>query len=159
MTLIILSLAGLAIIGGLSAYAFVLLKRVKEIKAQQLEELATAEMQIRQHQQELINDIKFIARAVVSEQCDITEGVLRTHHMIKGLDADVWEMAELDRIRNHYDATCEMPIMDAYRKLTKQEQFQLDIDRAILEEKNKTGVHREFTWLTQYQFPQITLLQ
>lgn len=159
MTVILLSLAGLAIIVGLGVYALVLVSRVKDLKAQQLEELATAEMQIRKHQQELINDIKFIARAVVSDQCDITEGVLRTHHMIKGLDSDVWDMGELNRIREHYDATCEMPIMDAYRQLTKQQQFQLDIDRAILEEKNKVGVHREFNWLTQYEFPQITLLQ
>lgn len=157
--LTLLSVLGLGVILALAGYALVLLKKVKDLKSRQLEELANAEMQIRKHQEELIGDIRFIAKAVVTDQCDITEGVLRIHHMIQGLDSDIWVMPELNSTRAHYESTREMPILEAYRKLSKQDQFQLDIDRAILEEKNKAGVHREFTWLSQYDFPKITLLQ
>ena len=159
MVITLLVIAGLAIIVGLAFYAWTLVRRVRELKKRQTEELAAAELQIRQHQEELLGDIKFIARAVIAEQCDITEGVMRIRHLIKGLDEDVWQLSELNGIREHFEATSEWPILDAYKALTKQEQFQLDIDRAILEEKNKPTVVREFKWLVDYKFPQITLLQ
>ena len=147
------------IIAALAGYALHLTRQVKQMEAAQKAEEAQAELQLRRYQEELVKDIRFIAMSVVQQQCDITEGVLRTQYMIRGLDPAVWEMNELENIRRHYDATRDMPILDAYKALTPKQQFALDKERLRLEEENKIPVEREFRWLATYTFPQVTLLQ
>ena len=103
-TLVFLVLA-VTIIAGLSLYAWRLTRQVSAMKQAQQDEEAAGELHLRQHQEELVGDIRFIARAVIAGQCEITEGVLRTHYLLHGLDAEVWAREELHMIRNHYDAT------------------------------------------------------
>lgn len=158
-TILLLSVLAIAIIAGLSFYAWRLTRQVNALQVAQREEEAAGELNIRQHQEELVNDIRFIARAVVAGQCEITEGVIRTHYLLHGLDADVWAREELNMIRNHFDATRDMPILQAYKELSRKEQFALDSRRLKLEEKHKAAIEREFRWLNSYSFPQVTLLQ
>mgnify|MGYP000902449156 CR=1 FL=1 len=157
-TFIFLVLA-ITIIVGLSFYAWRLIRQVHALQQTQQQEEATGELNIRRHQEELVNDIRFIARAVVAGQCEITEGVMRTHYLLHGLDADVWAREELHSIRNHFDATRDMPILQAYKDLSRKEQFAIDSRRLKLEEEHKTAIEREFRWLNSYSFPQVTLLQ
>ncbi len=157
-TLVFLVLA-VTIIAGLSLYAWRLTRQVSAMKQAQQDEEAAGELHLHQHQEELVGDIRFIARAVIAGQCEITEGVLRTHYLLHGLDAEVWAREELHMIRNHYDATRDMPILQAYKELPRKEQFALDSRRLRLEEQHKAAIEREFRWLSSYSFPQVTLLQ
>ncbi|WP_320820229.1 DUF2489 domain-containing protein [Thalassolituus sp.] len=157
-TLVFLVLA-VAIIAGLSFYAWRLTRQVNAMKQAQQDEEASGELHLRQHQEELVNDIRFIARAVIAGQCEITEGVMRTHYLLHGLDAEVWVREELNMIRSHFDATRDMPILQAYKELPRKEQFAIDSRRLKLEEKHKAAIEREFRWLNNYSFPQVTLLQ
>lgn len=158
LTLILIVLAAL-IIAVLAGYAVYLLRKVREQEKLQQQEEAAAELQLRQHQEELVKDIRFIARSVLQDQCDISEGVLRLEYLLRGLDADVWQRHELSTLREHHNDIRDMPILDAYRALTPKQQFALDKKRFQLEEANKPAIERELHWLVEYRFPQVTLLQ
>jgi beta-galactosidase beta subunit len=149
----------IAIIAGLSFYAWRLTRQVNALQQAQRKEEAAGELHIRQHQEELVNDIRFIARAVIAGQCEITEGVIRTHYLLHGLDANVWARKELNMIRHHFNATRDMPILQAYKELPRKDQFALDSRRFKLEAQHKAAIEREFRWLSSYSFPQVTLLQ
>lgn len=158
-TYLLLLSGALIIIAALSWYAWHLTRQVKAMDARRLQEQAEAELQMHNKQLELVSDIRFIARAVLEEQCEITEGVLRLHYMISVLDPDSWEREELAGVRSHHQATRAMPILDAYKQLTPKERFRLDKERFALEETNKPTIQRELRWLVSYQFPAVTLIQ
>ncbi len=159
LTYTLLIIAALIIIAALAYYAWHLTTKVKKLHQAQQEEQAQAELQLRNRQLELLQDIRFIARAVLAEQCEITEGVLRIQYLISALDPDAWQLDELATLRKHHEATSAMPILEAYRALPKKEQFRLDRERWSLEEHHKPAVQRELQWLVSYRFPAVTLLQ
>ena len=155
----VLIVLAVIIVAALAGYAVYLLGQVREQENRQLQEEAAAELQLRQHQEELVKDIRFVARSVVQGQCDISEGVLRLEYLIRGLDPEVWLRHELTSLREHHNDIRDMPILDAYRALTPKQQFALDKQRFQLEEANKPAIERELHWLIEYRFPQVTLLQ
>lgn len=159
LTYTLLIIAALIIIAALAYYAWHLTTKVKKLHQAQQEEQAQAELHLRNRQLELLQDIRFIARAVLDEQCEITEGVLRIQYLISALDPDAWQLDELATLRKHHEATANMPILDAYKALPKKEQFRLDRERWSLEEHHKPAVQRELQWLVSYRFPGVTLLQ
>ncbi len=153
-----LILIAVAIVAGLAGYAWTLTRRVKDMQQrQQQEEVAAAEA-LRNKQLELMNDVQFVARAVIAEQCEITEGVLRIHYLVQALDPAIWGMDELATMRSHHQQTSDMPILDDYKKLDKREQFRLDKQRWQLEQQHKAAIVRELEWLVAYRFPNVTLL-
>ena len=159
LTFLIFWIVALAILIGLGAYAWKLQKQLTHVQQLKVAEETQAAENLRKHQQELLQDIHFIARSVLSDQCEITEGVLRLQYLIKGLDPSAWYLKELQTIRLHYEATSHMPILEAYQALSRQEQFKLDNQRWQLEADHKSGIMRELQWLVTYRFNSVTLLQ
>lgn len=157
-TAIFLIALGAAIILVLAGYAWYLFSKLRTLKKEQLATSIAAEEKIRSYQQELIHDVHFIARAVLAEQCEITEGVIRIHFLISKLDPDAWLNESLSTTRQYYAATLDMPILDAYKALSKQEQFTLDNERFRLEKEHKDAIHKEFKWLVAFDFPAVTLV-
>jgi maltodextrin utilization protein YvdJ len=158
-TYLILIVLAVIIIAALSTYAVYLTRKVKAVEQRQAEEEAEAALNLRNKQLELVSDIRFIARSVLEAQCEITEGVLRLHYLIQALDPDTWHQDELATVRQHYGATSAMPILDAYKQLSKKEQFQLDKQRLTLEDQHKNAIERELKWLVTHSFPTVTLIQ
>lgn len=157
-TALILVTLGTAIVLILAGYAWHLISQLRQLKKEQLEAETAAELKIKEFQQELIHDVHFIARAVLAEQCEITEGVLRIQFLITKLDPSAWQNDQMSVVRQHYAATANMPILDAYKALSKQEQFKLDNERYRLEFENKEGIYKDFQWLINYDFPAVTLV-
>ena len=157
-TALILVILGSAIILVLAAYTIYLYSKIRTLKKEQEDAEVAAAVKIKDFQNELIQDIRFIARAVLEEQCEITEGVIRIHYLVSKLDPDTWNNDSLIITRKHYSATAKMPILDAYKALNKQEQFKLDNERYHLENEHKQAIYNEFKWLISYDFPAVTLL-
>ena len=93
---------------------------LSELKTSKALAQTAAEQKLRERQLDLLEDIRFIARSVLAEQCEITEGVMRIHYLLTGLDSATWQRDELATLREHQRATCGMPIMDAYKALSKR---------------------------------------
>lgn len=154
----ILLVLAILIVAGLAGYAIMLAKQLKQAKQEIKQAELQAEQKLKDHQLKLIEDIRFVARSMMAEQCEITEGVLRLNFLLNALDEDIWNNAALPTLREHYQEAATMPILDAYKALTKQQQFELDNHRYRLENDNKTAILKEMQWLVSYQYPSITLV-
>ncbi|WP_369857565.1 DUF2489 domain-containing protein [Candidatus Thalassolituus haligoni] len=156
--LILTAVIGIAVITLLSLYAWHLTHKVRQVEAEQQAQAATAEQQLRRHQQGLVQDVRFLARAILSDQCDITEGVLRLHHIISGLDPLVWQHDKLTVLRTFHEQVADMPILDAYKKLAPKQQFAIDTRRIHLEGEYKASIEHALGWLVEFKFPDLVLL-
>lgn len=156
--LIVLLVLAIIIVVALSGYAISLQARLTRVKKEQQQALQLAEQNLRSHQEKLINDIRFVVRAMLANQCEITEGVLRLNFLIHSLDPEVWEHISLPTLRLHHQQTGDMPILNTYQALSKQQQFELDNARYQYENSNKDALMPELEWLLSYRFPNVTLV-
>lgn len=152
---------GLAIIASLiiislALYAFYLHTQIKSRqKAAQLkdeEERLLAQENLDKRNNNIITDIRFIAQSLVSEQCEITEGVLRIHHLADALDSDIMLQQKFSTLHQHFNTCKSMAIKEAYKALNKKLRFQQDQQRFRLEQDNKDQVLAEAQLLIQYSF-------
>ena len=141
--LIILTLSAIA------AYYLIKLQKVSKNEKEQAERNKEAWLS---HKNELIKDIKFIANSMIQEQCEITEGCMRLGYLVPKVDDTEEIKAKFESLFNHYQATTNMPIKEAYKALTRKEQFKLDSQRLKLEAKNKSAVLNDCQVLLKYNF-------
>lgn len=152
---------GLAITAGLiiallaiyAAYLHIQLKskqQAAQIKDQEERKLAQENLDKRNNN--IIKDIRFIAQALVTEQCEITEGVLRIHHLADALDSDIMQQQIFSTLHQHFNACKSMAIKETYKDLTKKQRFQQDQQRFRLEQENTKAVLAEAQLIIQYSF-------
>jgi len=141
-----------AIILGLSIVAGYYLLKLRNIKQQQNEQILLNRQAWLDSQEELAGDIRFIAKAMVQQQCEITEGCLRLKVLMDRLDETLQYNGDYQTIQLHYQKTAHMPHHQAYKALNKKQQFKLDQDRFALEEQHRQQVLLEAERLSDYQF-------
>ena len=151
----LLILAGIIILA-LSGYAFYLHRQLRnklaEAKEKDDEERQLAQDNLDKRNNNIIADIRFIAQSLISEQCEITEGVLRIHHLSDALDIDIMQQQAFSTLHSHFNQCKTMAIKEAYKALSKKERFQQDQQRFRLEESHKDGVLKEAQLMIEYSF-------
>jgi hypothetical protein len=160
---IILFVIAIIIIVSLAAYAFHLHNKVKTL-AQENQHKDEAERLIAQQNLDkrnnnIIADIRFIAQSLISEQCEMTEAVLRIHHLSDALDSDLMLQSQFCTIHQHFLACKEMAIKEAYKELSKKLRFHQDQQRFRLEQSNKSAVLAEAQLIIDYSFANLKNLQ
>ncbi|OUR64016.1 hypothetical protein A9Q73_09145 [Bermanella sp. 47_1433_sub80_T6] len=143
---------GIAIILSLSAIAGYYLLKLRKVKLQQNEQIELNRQAWLDSQEELAADIRFIAKAMVQQQCEITEGCLRLKVLMDRLDETLQHNGDYQTIQLHYQKTAHMPHHKAYTTLNKKQQFKLDQDRFELENQHRQKVLLEAKQLSDYQF-------
>lgn len=133
-------------------------KHLAKIDQQQQQERQLAQQNLDKRNNELITDIRFIANSMLQQQCELTEGVLRIHHLSDRLDIDIMRQVQFASLHQHFNQTRDMPILDAYKALSKRDRFQLDKKRLELEEANKEAVLAEIKLLVSYSFDSLKQL-
>lgn len=150
------------VVAALAAYAIYLHLQIKnkqqEVLAKETAERELAQQNLDKRNNGIIGDIRFIAQALITEQCEITEGVLRIHHLADALDSDIMLQTEFSTIHNHFNQTRGMAIKEEYKNLTKKERFQQDQQRFRLEETNKDNVIEEAKRVIKYSFDNLKKL-
>ena len=150
------------VVTALAAYAIFLHLQIKnkqqEVLAKETAERELAQQNLDKRNNGIIGDIRFIAQALITEQCEITEGVLRIHHLADALDSDIMLQAEFSTIHSHFNETRGMAIKEEYKNLTKKERFQQDQQRFRLEETNKDNVIEEAKRVVKYSFDNLKKL-
>lgn len=153
--LILLILASL-IIFALASYAFHLKRQIKinerEAKEKDEAERKLAQKNLNKRNHNIIGDIRFIAQSILTDQCEITEGVLRIHHLADALDTDIMQQDQFSTLHNHFNACKSMAIKEAYKALSKKQRFQQDKQRYRLEQDNKEQVLKEAQLIKEYSF-------
>ena len=139
----------------LSSIAGFYLWKVRQLKKNQADQIKRNQEAWKAHQEELAKDVRFIANSMVQGQCEITEGCMRIQYLLDKLDEELKNKPEFQAIHIHYRQTAHMPIRDAYKALSRKEQFKLDQQRFSLEEENRERVIAEATTLLTYRFERL----
>ncbi len=146
----------------LAAYALYLHAQIKAKHKAALEkdeaERLLAQQNLDKRNNNIIADIRFIAQSLISEQCEITEGVLRIHHLADALDTDIMLQPQFTSLHSHFEACKLMAIKEAYKALPKKMRFQQDQQRMRLEHKNTESVLKEAALIIQYSFANLKQL-
>ena len=144
------------IICSLALYALFLHMQIKsKQQAAQIkddEERLLAQDNLNKRNNTIIGDIRFIAQSLISEQCEITEAVLRIHHLADALDTDIMQQQQFATLHQHFNACKDMAIKDSYKELTKKQRFQQDQQRFRLEQENSKQALVEAQLIIQYSF-------
>ncbi len=156
MMKLILLLLALAIIAALATYALQLHKKIKSQQLEQQqkddEERTLAQKNLDKRNASIIVDIRFIAKSLLTEQCETTEAVLRIHHLADAIDTDIMLQQQFATMHQHFIGCKEMAIKDAYKALSKKQRFQQDQQRFRLEEKHHKQILNEAQLLLQHSF-------
>lgn len=126
--LILLSLAG---------YTFSLFWKLQEQKKQITQ--AKNERFLR-----VIESIEIIANAMLSEQCNFSEGVLRLKPLLDVLGK---KLASFSAMWALYQVVQDMPILEARKALKRNERMKLDLDREAKEAELDTEIKGELRQL------------
>ena len=144
------------IVIALAGYAFYLhlevLKKQKHDLEKDQAERKLAQENLDNRNNGIITDIRFIAQSLITQQCEITEGVLRIHHLADALDTDIMKQDQFAAIHRHFNDCKDMAIKEAYKNLPKKERFQQDMKRLRLEEENKDRILEESVLIMKYSF-------
>ncbi|AUI65393.1 MULTISPECIES: DUF2489 domain-containing protein [Glaesserella] len=112
--LVLLSMAG---------YAFSLYWKLHQQKKQM------KQAQVARYQS-IIESIEIIAKAMLSEQCDLSEGVLRLKPLLDVLGK---KLSTFPAMWALYQVVENMPILDARKNLKRNERMKLDLERELKE--------------------------
>ena len=151
-------IAGTIIILGLGFYAVKLLRQLKQQTVAQQEAQAKRQALLALHDKKVLDSVVIIVRAMSEEQCDIAEGCWRLSVLLDSLKLS----AELDQqfpaIFELYNKIKHMPILDARKKLAKQERMKLDYERMQVEAELSSEVQANVKLLHQYANERISVL-
>lgn len=142
----------IAIISLLAGYALYLQLKLKKQKDKQSQAQHEAQAKLAAFEKDLIQDIRFIANAMIEKQCDLTEGVLRLQNLICRLDERIWKDISLEQTQAYYTHCADMPILEAYKQQTRQQKMRQDLKRIKLENEYEQSVLKEMHWLKNNTF-------
>ncbi|QIW15762.1 coproporphyrinogen III oxidase [Pasteurellaceae bacterium RH1A] len=130
--LIILSLAGYVV--------YLLLKLAKQKRLNQ----AAIEQAQKARFLKIIDSIEVIARAMQSEQCDFSEGVLRLKAL---LDVLGLKLATYPAMFALYEVVADHPILDERKNLARNQRMKLDLEREAAEAEHQEAIKKELPQL------------
>lgn len=88
--------------------------------------------------------IDVIARAMLSDQCDLSEGVLRLKPLLDVLGVPLSQYKAMWEL---YLVVEEMPILDARKSLKRNERMKLDLEREAKEAELESQIKQELRQL------------
>ncbi|WP_150539498.1 DUF2489 domain-containing protein [Actinobacillus vicugnae] len=140
--LIVLSMAG---------YAAYLMLKLRKQNAQHKALLQQAEQAQKTRFTRIIESIDVIARAMLSEQCDFSEGVLRLKPLLEVLGKSLNQYPAMWEL---YQVVEDMPILDARKVLKRNERMKQDLRRESkeieLEAQIKAECHQLLIDITHF---------
>ncbi|AQU82526.1 MAG: DUF2489 domain-containing protein [Halomonas sp.] len=132
-TALVLLVIGVVIIVGLCAYALNLRKEVRRREAFRVDEDRRA------HQNSLEN-LDYVASALVQEQVDITEGSWRCKVLLEIIDPSLTERPEFQAFAEVHQRTKHLKTHSARQQLTPRERIQEDKERLVVEDEMRSAV-------------------
>ncbi|MGM8227553.1 DUF2489 domain-containing protein [Cellvibrio sp. ARAG 10.3] len=126
---IILLIIGLIIVSILAAIAGVLLYKVRKQNQAQRLLLAEKEQAIREQRAHINRSIQILAQASQSEDLTLTEASIRISVLLDSLGVGDDVREEFSAFYQLRSLTEHIPILDGWKKLSRKEQMQFDLQR------------------------------
>ncbi|HSX84699.1 MAG TPA: DUF2489 domain-containing protein [Cellvibrio sp.] len=126
---ITLLVIGLIIVSILAAIAGVLLYKVHQKNQVQRALLAEKEQAIREQRANINRSIQILAQASQSEDLTLTEACIRISVLLDSLGVNDEVREEFSAFYQLRSLTEHIPILDGWKKLSRKEQMQFDLQR------------------------------
>ncbi|MBA6365221.1 DUF2489 domain-containing protein [Colwellia sp. BRX10-6] len=141
---------GVIIIAALAFYAVKLLNQLKAQTAKIKQAEQDKKIALAKHDSKILSSVVIIAHAMKEEQCDIAEGCWRLSVLLDSLKLSSGLSAEFPAVFELYDKIKHMPILDARKKLAKNERMKLDFERMKAESDLSAQINIDVISLHQY---------
>ncbi|MBA6357774.1 DUF2489 domain-containing protein, partial [Colwellia sp. BRX8-3] len=141
---------GVIIIAALAFYAVKLLSQLKAQTAKIKQAEQDKKIALAKHDSKILSSVVIIAHAMKEEQCDIAEGCWRLSVLLDSLKLSSGLSAEFPAVFELYDKIKHMPILDARKKLAKNERMKLDFERMKAESDLSAQINIDVISLHQY---------
>lgn len=142
---------GFFIIVALSSYATYLLLKLQRQKKRQQAALVEREAVANAKRAQVLDDIRYIATAMIEDRCEISEGVVRIGRLFEILSLSERVAPEFPALFQHFELIKDHPIMEARQALPKQERMKLDLIRMKSEAALEQGISDDAKKLSAYQ--------
>ncbi|OUS50874.1 hypothetical protein BM607_016745 [Shewanella sp. SACH] len=142
---------GFIIIVALSSYATFLILKLRQQKKRQQAEQAEREVTANAKRAQVLDDIRYIATAMIEDRCEISEGVVRIGRLFEILSLSERVAPDYPSLFKHFELIKNHPIMDARQALPKQERMKLDLIRMKSEASLEQGISDDAKKLADYQ--------
>lgn len=142
---------GFIIIVALSSYATYLLLKLQRQKKRQQAALVEREAVANAKRAQVLDDIRYIAIAMIEDRCEISEGVVRIGRLFEILSLSERVAPEFPALFQHFELIKDHPIMEARQALPKQERMKLDLIRMKSEAALEQGISDDAKKLSAYQ--------
>jgi hypothetical protein len=126
---IALLVIGLIIVSILATVAGVLLYKVHQKNQVQRALLAEKEQAIKEQRANINRSIQILAQASQSEDLTLTEACIRISVLLDSLGVDDEVREEFSAFYQLRSLTEHIPILDGWKKLSRKEQMQFDLQR------------------------------
>ena len=130
-SLVILALAGVA------AYYLIQVQKMNKKRQQQQEEAQAA---LAKSRKENINSVLILARALMQNEVTYTEACIRINGLAQMLQLNEERMEKFSVFGQLATATSHIPILEAWKTLSKQDKRKFEKERLSIEEKYKDFV-------------------
>lgn len=134
-----LFILAILILLSLTAYAISLCRKLHQQK-QQLQQAKNARYQ------RVIESIEIIAKAMETEQCGLSEGVLRLKPLLDVLGK---KLSQFPAMWALFEVVQDMPILEARKQLKRNERMKFDLERESKEAELDAQIKSELVALHQ----------
>lgn len=131
---------------GLGCYAGYLLVKLKKQKIH----IAIQKQQAEDKRAEVLNDIRYIAQALLDDRCELSEAVVRIVNLFAILSLSERVATEFPATFSHFDVIKTHPIMENRKALTKQARMKLDLERMKSEAQLEKNILKEAEKLAHF---------
>ncbi|KFZ36295.1 hypothetical protein HR45_17160 [Shewanella mangrovi] len=148
---ILLVVVALLIVVGLATYATMLLIRLQKQNKSRQAAINAQQQAIKERQQRVLTDIRYIAQAMTEDRCEISEGVLRIAKLFEALSLTERVEGDFPATYQHYELIKTHPILEQRAALPKQERMRLDLSRMKSEANLQQAILGEAKTLAKFE--------
>lgn len=130
----------LVVLVSLTAYAWILQRRIRALEIRQRLAAAEFDAQRDERRDKALLGISMLANAMVREEVTLTEGSIRVAYLLTQVDETARQRQEYSVFYQLAEATAHIPMLEAWQALSQQQQLGLTIERENIE-----ALYKEFT--------------
>ncbi|NRA54358.1 MAG: DUF2489 domain-containing protein [Gammaproteobacteria bacterium] len=140
-----LILVAIVIVVALAVYAGKLLSQLTMQKKQLAQQLDAQQQTINARNEKIAESIRLIAKALVEQQCELSEGAIRISRLLETyhVNGDANYPQQFPAIHQLDQQLAQYPTHKAYKALKRQERMRFDVKRAQWEQELQVAISEE----------------
>ncbi len=132
--IIVIAIVILVVLAAVACYMQYQVKKMEAKKAEQQRELDKLK---EDHQEYLNSSIQILAQGIIDDQLTLTEGAIRISVLLDNLDINEQQRESYSVFFQLAEAAAHIPILDAWKKLSKKEKLRFEKERKNIEDQYK----------------------